>query len=254
MYKFKFALFFCLIFFPFYNSVFGSELLLQVSKDFLYSLKNDQSTDDCKFILENTSVEELEYQLNDDNKRKAFWINIYNAFIMDILKENPSLYLDKGNFFKSKQINIGGKLISFDDIEHGIIRRSISKYSFGYIRKIFIPHFERKLRLENRDERVHFALNCGAQSCPPVAIFDARKMDNQLDKASELFLKSTSDYDRSSNVVYVTPIISWFRGDFGGLSGAKRLLKKYGVVEKVDISLEFTTYDWNLYLFNFIDL
>lgn len=225
--------------------------LMQLSKDFLYSLQNNQSTEDCKKILSEVSLDELASQINDDQKRKAFWINIYNAFIQDILMEHPERYEDRGAFFKAKQMNIAGREVSFDDIEHGIIRRSVSKLSLGYIGKIFVSKFERKLRTDKRDGRIHFALNCGAKSCPPVAIFEAGRIEEQLDNISIQYLTNTTSFDKTKNTASVSSLISWFRGDFGGLEGAKEMLKKYGVVNAEDFSLEFNDYDWTLDLGNY---
>ena len=229
----------------------ASNDLIQLSQNFLYALQNGESTEDCKNELAAVDFSELVTQINTDDKRKAFWINIYNAFIMDILKTNPELYEDRGAFFKTKQINLSGKMISFDDIEHGIIRRSVNKYSLGFIPKLFISKFERKLRTDARDGCVHFALNCGAKSCPKVAIYDAEIINSQLDAIARQFLTNTTKYNRTENTAVVTALISWFRGDFGGLDGAKQLMVKYGVIESTEVNLEFDDYDWTLLLFNF---
>ena len=75
--------------------------------------------------------------LTNDQAKKAFWINIYNGYIIAILKKDKSLFDDRGAFFKKKQINIAGNILSFDDIENGMIRKSQFKYGLGYVGKIF---------------------------------------------------------------------------------------------------------------------
>lgn len=225
--------------------------LMDLSKQFLSALQNGESTEDCKRILSTISLKELADQINNDDIRKAFWINIYNAYIQDILQSNPELYEDRGSFFKAKQMNIAGRDVSFDDIEHGIIRRSVSKLSLGYLSKIFVSKFERKLRTDKRDPRIHFALNCGAKSCPPVAIFDAERIDEQLDAISKQYLANNSTYDLDKKTAYVPALMSWFRGDFGGLDGAKDMLRKYNIVNAENFSLEFNEYDWTLDLGNY---
>ncbi len=228
--------------------------LMETSQKFLQALKNDESTEDCKSILKNISLEDLADQINTDEKKKAFWINVYNAFIMDILKDSPEKYEDRGAFFKAEQINIAGHLVSFDIIEHGIIRRSVNKLSLGFLPKFNVSKFEKKLRSNSRDGRVHFALNCGAKSCPKVAIYDDEKIDEQLDAISKQFLSNTTEYDRANNKAKVTTLISWFRGDFGGIKGAKKLLMKYGIIDSKKVKLEFDDYDWTLFLFNFTEI
>ena len=236
------------------SKVKASNDLIQVSQNFLYALQNGEPTEDCKKDLAAVDFSKLVTKINTDDKRKAFWINIYNAFIMDLLKENPELYLDRGAFFKAKQINIAGRMISFDDIEHGIIRRSVNKYSFGFIPNIFISKFERKLRTDKRDGRVHFALNCGAKSCPKVAIYESAKINSQLDAIAKQFLTNTTNYNKAEKTAFVTALISWFRGDFGGIEGAKKMMVEYGVIESTEVKLEFDDYDWTLLLFNFTEI
>jgi hypothetical protein len=50
--------------------------------------------------------------------------------------------------------------------------------------------------------------------------------------------------------VTVTPLMSWFRGDFGGKKGViKDFLVPYGIIpEGLDASLSYGDYDWNLEL------
>lgn len=236
------------------NKINAQTDLIQVSQDFLQALKDKEPTETCKRILREVSLKELAEQINTDEKRKAFWINVYNAFIMDLLKDNPELYEDRGAFFKAEQINIAGTMTSFDIIEHGIIRRSANKLSLGFLPKFFISKFERKLRTDERDGRVHFALNCGAMSCPKVAIYDDEKIDEQLDAIAKQFLKKTTTYNKVENRALVTALISWFRGDFGGLDGAKEMLVKYDVVDNKDVKFDFDDYDWTVYLFNFTEI
>ncbi|MEO0332726.1 MAG: DUF547 domain-containing protein, partial [Bacteroidota bacterium] len=105
------------------------------------------------------------------------------------------------------------------------------------------------------DGRIHFALNCGAKSCPYIAVYDAIYMDEQLDEIAHQFLNRTSTYEPENEEVYVTSLFSWFRGDFGGKSGIRDYLRKYEVIpQEADPSLSFETYDWTLELGNYTDL
>jgi len=115
-----------------------------------------------------------------DDERKAFWINLYNAFTQTLLKANPFLYRNKHRFFTAKQITIAGQLISLDAIEHGILRRSKIKWAFGYLGKLFPSALEKAWRVAKVDARIHFALNCGAKSCPPIAFYSSLHQDRQL--------------------------------------------------------------------------
>jgi hypothetical protein len=227
------------------------ENMMHLSQDFLKALQDKKPTDEYKKVLAEISLEKLSQQLDTDKKRLTFWINIYNAFIMDILKDAPEKYEDRGAFFKAKQMTIAGEEVSFDDVEHGVIRSSVIKLSWGYFSKWFVSKWERKLRTERRDYRIHFALNCGAQSCPPVALFDEANINEDLEKISQQYLTRVSEYKQDENKVITTPLMSWFRGDFGGKQGAKEILEKFEIIPDTDVEIEFGPYDWTLKLFNF---
>ncbi len=226
-----------------------------LSEEFLKNIVNEQSTNELRAQLYSTTLEELENGLKTDTKKLAFWTNIYNAYIQIILSENPDLYKDRQTFFKKEQIPIAGRLISFAKIEHGIIRKSQWELGGGLIRKWFPNKFERKLRVDNRNYHIHFALNCGAKDCPPVAIYEADRLDEQFDKGTKAYLKRVSAYDSDKNEVKTTPLFSWFRGDFGCKKGVKNILKEYKIIpttKKIDVN--YKNYDWTLDLDNFTEL
>ncbi len=225
---------------------------VQTSKDFLNALKNGENTDQYAKAYEGFTVEELTQSLDTDSKRYAFWINTYNAFIIRKLTANPSLYENRGSFFKNRFIHIGGEMIAFADIEHGLLRHSQFEYFLGYVTNPFAGSWERKLRVKERDYRIHFALNCGANACPPVGIYDDTLLDQQLDNNSKKFLtKFTSVKDGK---IYSTSLFSWFRGDFGGIKGAKNILVEYGIIGEEDKSKDFDlSYDWTLNIDNYVE-
>ena len=237
------------------NNAIESTQLNQLSYDFLNASRNNEPTLEYKEKLKNLTISELNKNLKSDAQRYSFWINIYNGYIQDILKENPELYEDRQNFFGVKQLNIMGGMYAFADIEHGILRKSQNQYGLGYIKKWFPAKWERKLRVKERDYRIHFALNCGAKDCPPVAIYNPLKINDQLNKGTKKYLLESTIYNPQSKTVKITSLFSWFRGDFGGKKGTKKILKNFGVIPKtINPDLEYKSYDWTLYLDNYIDL
>ncbi|APQ15954.1 DUF547 domain-containing protein [Maribacter hydrothermalis] len=227
----------------------------ELSETFLQRIIDKQDTQDLQNVLTNTSISELDNALDTNNKRLAFWLNIYNAYIQVILQKNPELYDDRGSFFKLEQIKIAGEMVSFAKIEHGLIRKSQWEYGLGYIRKWFPNKFERKLRVDNPIYNIHFALNCGAKDCPPVAIYEWERLPEQLQKGTKKHLKRTSDFNNDTNVVKVTSLFNWFRGDFGGKGGIKKILKENEIIPSTKgVDIEYTNYDWTLDLDNFIEL
>ena len=226
-----------------------------LSEKFLRCIKEGGNTNDIRSELYSHSPEELKLGLKTDAQKLAFWVNIYNAYIQVFLSENPGLYKDRRAFFSRKQIPIAGNLISFAKIEHGIIRKSQWEYGLGKIRKWFPDKFERSLRVNKQDYRIHFALNCGAKDCPPVAIYNAERLGEQLKKGTAQYLKSSTTYDPETKEVAVTSLFSWFRGDFGGKRGVKNLLYELGLIPEIQgVDVTYKNYDWTLDLDNFTTL
>ena len=226
---------------------------IECSRELLFNIKNGEPIETQIDVLSTSSLEELTSQLKSDTQKKAFWINVYNAYVQKILMEQPDLFKpeNRSQFFSEPRIKIAGKLLSFDDIEHGIIRKSRIKWSLGYLKKWFNPNWERKLRVDEVDWRIHFALNCGAISCPPIAIYSADQLDEELNIMATAYLKEHSTYDEATQTVKTTALMSWFRGDFGGKSGAKKILQSYGITPEVAETIEFKSYDWTLSLGNY---
>lgn len=226
-----------------------------LSESFLQRIIDNKDTQEIQDTLANTSISALDNALDTNDKRLAFWINIYNAYIQVILQKNPELYDDRGTFFKLEQIKIAGETVSFAKIEHGLIRKSQWEYGLGYIRKWFPNKFERKLRVDDPVFNIHFALNCGAKDCPPVAIYNWERLNEQFEKGTKIYLERTTDYNADTKEVAVTSLFNWFRGDFGGKSGVKKILQKKELIPSTKgVDLKYKDYDWTLDLDNFIKL
>lgn len=232
----------------------GAELI-NISQQLLLAAKTLAPTDSMVEILKKFPISEIHGQLTTDDMKKAFWINLYNAFTQIILLKDPGQYKIRSQFFGSKQINIAGLIMSLDDIEHGILRRSKIKWSKGYLDKLFPSSFEKKNRVSKLDYRIHFALNCGAKSCPPIAFYKPEQIDKQLEIATKTYLKGEATYDPVENTVSVPALMRWFIHDFGGEKNVIKLLRSLEVVpSNVNPKVHFKEYDWNLFLSNYEDI
>lgn len=225
-----------------------------LSENLLKNLKANISVTDIMEKLESVSEDKLNESLKLDEQRKAFWINVYNGYIIAILKKDKKAFDDRGAFFSLKQIKIAGNLLSFDDIENGMIRKSQFKFGLGYIGKVFPPAIERKLRVNERDFRIHFAINCGAKSCPPVRIYTAKTVNAQLQNATKVYLTDFTKYSKDKNLVETSTLMSWFRGDFGGKTGTKKILKELNLIpDDSNPAVTYGTYEWTLDINNYAD-
>lgn len=223
-----------------------------VAQDLLQNIMDKKSYDKEVKILAESTLEDLTTELKTDSQKLAFWINVYNAFIQISLTENPKEYEDRGAFFKKPRVKIAGETLSFDDMEHDIMRKSRVKISWGYLRKYFRPKWERKLRNDGDLEwRIHFALNCGAKSCPPVAIYSAENLNTELDFMTTEYLKEQTTCNAATKTAKSVSLFSWFRADFGGLCGARQILFDYKITPEKPKKLDFKSYDWTLSLGNY---
>ncbi|SIS13800.1 DUF547 domain-containing protein [Natronorubrum thiooxidans] len=174
----------------------------------------------------------------------AFWLNVYNAATQLLLERRPERFESRLRFFRAHAVTVGGTHLSLDDIEHGVLRGGKSKYGLGYLPRLESTGLGRSYRLEV-DPRIHFALNCGAASCPAILTYDPDTIDETLDYATQSYLDETVTYDADRNRVRVPRLCLWFISDFGGRSGVRQLLREFEQIPpESSPSLRFHGYDW----------
>lgn len=185
--------------------------------------------------------------LSDPAHRLAFWINVYNGAVRARLVRDPAAYGRRWRFFSASAITVAGRRLSPNAIENGILRRSAIAVGLGYLRNPIPSRFERTLRVGRLDPRIHFALNCGARSCPPLAVYEPEHLDIQLDAAAQSYLSSETAVLHGGRTVRVPRLLLWYLGDFAGRAGIARLLGRYGVIDpSAEPRVTFGTFDWTL--------
>ena len=218
------------------------------AEQLLLAVKMQESTDGLRKALESITLKELKDSLNSDDYKKAFWVNIYNAYYQILRKVEG---VDKPAIFTKKLIRIANTSWSLDDIEHGILRRYRSKYSLGYLPQLFASKLIKELAVFKIDYRIHFALNCGAKSCPPIAFYSAEKIEPQLELATLSFLESETDAFNEKKEIHVNRILMWFLADFGGKKGIREILKGKLQIDTKGFKLVFKSYSWDELLDNY---
>ena len=225
----------------------NSELLL-LSERLLAKVKKDEPTFDIEHRLAGIVMQQIFEEITNDAAKKTFWINMYNAWYQLLASREQ---LKRPEIFTRKVILIAGTRFSLDDMEHGILRKYRWKYSMGYFPSFFAGKLIKTLSVEKIDYRIHFALNCGAVSCPPILFYAYDNIESQLDIATRSFLLSETVIDDATKEVMLSKILDWFRGDFGGKGGIRNIIG--GVFEKNigNYSIKFKAYDWSAKLNNF---
>ena len=174
------------------------------------------------------------------NDKKAYWINAYNALMMKSVIDNPDITSvnqiswGKGIFWRTKFI-VGGKERTLHQIENGILRK---RY---------------------KDPRIHFAINCASNSCPPPGnqILSGDSLDEQLNYKLQQFIQNSSNVfvSHDTKEIKLSRIFKWYKSDFtaNGMS-----LKEYVLQSLLDIpdrkrktvlqdyKVGYFKYDWGL--------
>ncbi len=197
--------------------------------------------------------------LTSREAKLAFWMNIYNALVvhgvleLDI-KESVK---EVSSFFQHVSYDIGGYMFSLDDIEHGILRGNKRKHMLS--RRPFRGGDERiRFALGKVDPRIHFALVCGSNSCPPIDVYEETQIDQQLDLVSEAFINSEEVIiDKERKRLRVSRIFKWYKEDFGGTKDLLTLFIKYRFYPEdkaflqdsgTALQMVYNQYDWSLNL------
>jgi hypothetical protein len=224
---------------------------LETAAAFLLAVRHGDDPAPYRKRLENVEIDRLAGALSSRTATTAFWLDVYNAVAQEALREDPSLFEPRFGIvrpiFRRSLVTVAGHSLSLDDVEHGLLRRSKLGWGLGYLPRPFPDAFERRFRVASVDPRIHFALNCGAASCPPIAVYTAADLDDQLDLATESYLETDASYDPDADVVRAPRLMLWYRGDFGGRRGIREFLRRYDVVpDDRTPRVRYRSYDWSL--------
>ena len=186
--------------------------------------------------------------------RLAFWINVYNAMVFHavvVLDVKRSVREVRG-FFRRVAYRVGEHLLTADDVEHGILRANAPP---GLLRRRPFGAGDARSALTVRpvDPRIHFAITCGAQSCPPIGVYKASAIEAQLELAARNFLNQEVAVD-ARGCVTCSRILSWYAQDFAAAGGLGPLLSRYLDAGPVRAAVEqrarpcdrYRVYDWAL--------
>jgi hypothetical protein len=179
-------------------------------------------------------------RLEGADARLAYWIDVYNILAIDlVVRGRPERSIrDLGSWWRPvwKQAagTVGGRQVSLDEIEHGILR------PMG-------------------DPRVHGAIVCASLSCPPLARepYRAGSLDAQLDANLRRWLADPRKglrIDRKEHVVWLSRVFDWFAGDFAAAGGVLAFVGRYAPPDEsawlarhgADATIRFLEYDWRL--------
>jgi len=213
------------------TSIFDSLLQKNVDKtgrvDY-QSLKNNETLLDnyLAYIQNNEPTKDW-----SSNKKKAFWINTYNAYTIKIILNNYPLKsirdikIDGKTAWKIPFVKVGQKRYTLDQIEHKILRKKFN------------------------DPRIHVGINCASVSCPRLwnFAFTEDNIASSLDNLMKVFINDTTRNKISKNNVALSEIFNWFSKDFIKNGTIINYLNTYAAIKISEkASIKYLTYDWSL--------
>ncbi|WP_299681326.1 DUF547 domain-containing protein [uncultured Tenacibaculum sp.] len=190
-----------------------------------------------------------------ENKKKAFWINAYNAYTIKIIIDNypPKKKVDiekKQNsnnavsfvitntisnsitFIKKdgkdawnyRFAKIGGKLYTLNEIEHGIIRKQFN------------------------DGRIHVGLNAASYSGPKFVnyAFTENNIDQNLEQLTRQFINDSTKNKISNTDIEISKVFEWYPEDFN-MGNIITFINKYSNVKVLsNAEIKYMNYNWKL--------
>jgi len=187
-------------------------------------------------------------------QRLAHWINAYNTLVARgilALEIRRSIW-DVPDFFDRIRLRAGTLVFSLNEIEHGLLRGNRPHpLSTGVPFPIGDPRLAHAIA--PLEPRIHFAISCGARSCPQFQTYDPAGLDEQLDEATRAFVNR--EVVLEGQTVTASPIFHWFRADFeeapGGLAGFLVRYLEDGPTRRAIVgrglgNIAWRPYDWSV--------
>lgn len=151
-------------------------------------------------------------------EKLSFFINVYNALVIhaNVVNGPPVSLWQRYKFFNVVSYIIGGHMYSLHDIESGILRANRRAVA-SFFRPFSKTDPRLAIALPEPEPMIHFALVCGAKSCPPIKTYTPQSIEEELRLAGEAFLEGDDGCEVSvaRNEVKLSMIFKWYKEDFG---------------------------------------
>lgn len=170
--------------------------------------------------------QKINAQKLNEKARLAFYINLYNLTTLKVIADNYPIKSIKdikgGKIWDIGLMVLNGKSYSLNELENQLIRG------------------------QYKEPRIHFLINCGAKSCPPLhtEAFTEKNIDELMDKRTRQFINDALSNTITPKQIKISKIFDWYQTDFGNLVSFINRYSKTKVLNNAKIS--FMDYDWDL--------
>lgn len=187
-------------------------------------------------------------------ERFAYWLNAYNAWVLYGVAakyaENPDYDVESDGWllFTTPFIEVGGLVLTPNDVEHGILRGWAEQAYADEATADRAHQWNEELwGGEAPDARLHMGLNCASWSCPnvPPGAFQGGRIDAQLDALATAFVDNP---DKGAGPGGISTLFNWFGDDFAATFGStEAFIETYRTagLDGADTTT-FLPYDWSL--------
>ena len=180
-------------------------------------------------------IAQAETSAMNRREKLVFYINSYNILaargILD--GHSPSSLWGRFVYFKLDKYTVADEEITLFDLE----------------RERIIPLGE---------PRIHFAIVCASQSCPPLRneAYTLPGLDEQLDSAARDFINDpdSNRFDAAAREALISKIFDWYEEEFEAVAGSlQKYLADYVTDDEIATMLreeafdiDYRSYDWSL--------
>lgn len=199
----------------------------------------------------------------DEITRLAVCINLYNIMMrFAFMKVGvPDSRSSRTSFLAEVKMDIGGNILSFDDVEHGILRGNRPPKGTFSTRD---PHA--RLALTNVDPRLHFALHRTPTAAGKVSLIYPHTLHYDLQREAKLYLAMHNNLmiDTANRVIQLNETFRLYRQDFGNgnldwltkflernLEGGKKLVMQSLLQSGKPPTIEYMDFSWGIDAGNF---
>ena len=191
--------------------------------------------DRAKLTAYRDAIAKADFDSLGRNEKLAMLLDAYNASTIELILDHgtPASIMDipEAERWKAKRWVVGGKTYSLDQIEH------------------------EQIRAKFEEPRIHFALVCAAESCPPLRAeaYTGAKVSDQLGDQATYCMSHPRwlQYD-GGGTIKLTALLNFYGGDFKPLGGVLPFVATYvpALKQKLDAgekpTVEFLNYSWAL--------
>ncbi|QIX62605.1 DUF547 domain-containing protein [Hymenobacter sp. BT18] len=171
------------------------------------------------------------------NDVKAYWINAYNASVVDLVLQHYPLNSLTDTRIKSKSTG------SFSPWEAPVVFVGGNTYSLNQIEKQF-------LRGSTPDARIHFALVQAAVSSPSLLneAYEGSRLEQQLEAQTRRFLNDPVANQLMGPTPQLSSLFDWYAADFGSTPEALlAFVNRYAHVPlPAGTTFGFLPFNWQL--------